>query len=54
MYKKHRPICKNIPHIAYGADYNPEQWKLYPQIIENDMKFMPMAHCNVMTVGVFS
>ena len=54
MYKKHRPICKNIPHIAYGADYNPEQWKLYPQIIEDDMKFMPMAHCNVMTVGVFS
>lgn len=54
MKNRYNPICKKLPHIAYGADYNPEQWKLYPQIIQDDLKFMPEAHCNVMTLGVFS
>ena len=41
-------------HMLYGADYNPEQWLAYPEVLEADVKMMQQAHCNVMSVGIFS
>lgn len=40
--------------FLHGADYNPEQWLDYPDIFENDIDLMKKAHCNVMSVGIFS
>lgn len=40
--------------ILYGADYNPEQWLDYPDILEKDVELMKQAHCNIMSVGIFS
>ena len=40
--------------IFYGADYNPEQWLDYPEILEKDIELMKKAHCNIMSVGIFS
>ena len=39
--------------IYHGADYNPEQWKDYPDIIDEDMRLMKLAHCNVMSINIF-
>ena len=40
--------------FLHGADYNPEQWLEYPEILDKDIEFMKKAHCNVMTIGIFS
>lgn len=40
--------------ILYGADYNPEQWKKYPEVLEEDIRLMKKAGCNVMSVGIFA
>ena len=46
---------KNIfDEFLHGADYNPEQWLDYPEIFEKDIELMKKAHCNVMSVGIFS
>lgn len=40
--------------FLHGGDYNPEQWLKYPDILEKDIEYMKKAHCNVVTLGVFS
>ena len=47
-------INKNFPHFIHGADYNPEQWRDYEGIWDEDMRLMQLANCNEMTVGIFS
>lgn len=43
-----------MDNILYGADYNPEQWKNHPEILEEDIRLMKKAGCNVMSVGIFA
>lgn len=50
---KHNSITK-IDRFLHGADYNPEQWKNHPEILEEDIRMMKLAGCNVMSVGIFS
>ncbi len=40
--------------LIYGADYNPDQWKMHPEIIDEDMRLMKLAGMNEMTIGIFS
>lgn len=40
--------------FLHGCDYNPEQWIDYPKIIDKDMEYMKKAHCNVVSLGIFS
>ena len=40
--------------FLYGADYNPEQWKKHPNILEEDIQLMKKAGCNIMSVGIFA
>ncbi|MCF6409513.1 beta-galactosidase [Alkalihalobacillus sp. EGI L200015] len=40
--------------MLHGADYNPEQWAYEPGILEEDIRLMKLAKCNVMSVGIFS
>lgn len=40
--------------IFHGADYNPEQWLDYPDILEKDIQMMKECNCTVMSVGIFS
>ena len=42
------------PHFLHGADYNPDQWLAYPGVLKQDPKMMAQAHCNCMSVGIFS
>lgn len=38
----------------HGADYNYEQWLDNPEILADDFRLMQLAHCNIMSVGIFS
>lgn len=40
--------------FLHGADYNPEQWLSYPEILQQDIEYMKKAHCNVVSIGIFS
>lgn len=40
--------------FLHGCDYNPEQWQDYPDILEKDVQYMKDAHCNVVSLGIFS
>lgn len=44
----------SYPHFLHGGDYNPEQWLAYPEIFEQDLEHMKKAHCNAMSIGIFS
>jgi beta-galactosidase len=41
-----------FPHVAYGGDYNPEQWT--PDTWQEDARLMQEAGVNRVTLGVFS
>ncbi|WP_025678996.1 beta-galactosidase [Paenibacillus polymyxa] len=51
---KYPPISERVPRMLHGADYNPEQWQQYPQVLAEDIRLMKLAKCNVMSVGIFS
>lgn len=52
--KKFPPLSAKAPVLLHGADYNPDQWQDCPDILEKDIAMMQQAHCNVMSVGIFS
>jgi beta-galactosidase len=41
-----------LPSLAFGGDYNPEQWPRH--VWEDDVRLMREAGVNLVTVGVFS
>ena len=45
---------KFFEHIIHGGDYNPDQWIKTPEIWDEDMRLMKLAHVNSATVGIFS
>ncbi|PNQ83805.1 beta-galactosidase [Paenibacillus polymyxa] len=51
---KYPPISERVPRMLHGADYNPEQWQQYPEVLAKDIRLMKLAKCNVMSVGIFS
>lgn len=54
MSKKYPPISSKAGVMLHGADYSPEQWLKYPEILREDIRLMKLANCNVMSVGIFS
>lgn len=46
------PVLPRHPGLAFGGDYNPEQWPLAVQ--EEDVELMQRAGVTLATVGVFS
>lgn len=42
------------PHIIHGGDYNPDQWIDTPEIWDEDVRLMKLAHINSATVGIFA
>ncbi|UJF34927.1 beta-galactosidase [Paenibacillus hexagrammi] len=51
--KKFSPIHPKVTGFLHGADYNPDQWQKYPHILEEDIRLMKLAKCNVMSVAIF-
>jgi beta-galactosidase len=54
MTTKYPPISPKIPRLLHGADYNPDQWQQYPDVLAEDIRLMKLAKCNVMSVGIFA
>lgn len=54
MTQKYPPISPKIPRLLHGADYNPDQWQQYPEVLAEDSRLMQLARCNVMAVGIFA
>ena len=44
----------NMKKIMHGGDYNPDQWRHMPEIIDEDMRLMKLAKCNLISVGIFA
>jgi beta-galactosidase len=45
-------LGERLPHLAFGGDYNPEQW---PEAVwPEDIRLMREAGVNLVTIGVFS
>lgn len=51
---KNKPLTPRFPHMLHGGDYNPEQWKRYPEILEKDVELMKQAHINCVSLGIFA
>ncbi len=47
-------VIDGWPHIIHGADYNPDQWLKYPDILQEDMRLMKLANMNSATIGIFA
>lgn len=45
---------KFFDHIIHGGDYNPDQWIKTPEIWDEDMRLMKLAHINSATINIFS
>lgn len=45
-------ICRKLPKIFYGGDYNPDQWP--EEIWNEDMRLFKKAGVNMVTLPVFS
>lgn len=43
-----------FPHILHGGDYNPEQWRTYPDILERDIELFKKANINCVSLGIFA
>ena len=43
----------NMPGLLHGGDYNPEQWLDRPDILEEDIRLMKLAHVNNVTRNIF-
>ena len=43
-----------LPYIIHGGDYNPDQWIETPEVWDEDMRLMKLAHVNSATVGIFA
>ncbi len=54
MTKRYPPINPKCPHFLHGGDYNPDQWLHAPAVLREDLRLMKLAHCNAMSVGIFS
>ena len=50
---KHKPVTA-YPHILHGGDYNPDQWKNYPEILEEDIRLFKLAGINAVSLGIFA
>jgi beta-galactosidase len=42
------------PRLIHGGDYNPDQWLHDPEVLEDDLRLMKLAHINSASVGIFA
>ena len=45
-------LCPKLHGIAYGGDYNPEQWP--EDVWKEDAQLMKEAGVNLVSLGIFS
>ena len=51
---RYPPIIPGLPHVLHGGDWNPDQWRDEPGVLEQDFALMEKAGCNNFSVGIFA
>ncbi len=51
---RYPPVNPKCPHLLHGGDWNPDQWRDVPGILDEDFRLMDLAHANAMSVGIFA
>lgn len=41
-------------HLLHGGDYNPDQWLDVPDVLQDDLRLMRLAHTNTYSIGIFA
>ena len=41
-------------HLLHGGDYNPDQWLDIPDVLQDDLRLMRLAHTNTYSIGIFA
>ncbi|MDW2886029.1 beta-galactosidase [Exiguobacterium artemiae] len=41
-------------HMLHGGDYNPDQWLHVPDVLQDDLRLMRLAHTNTYSIGIFA
>ena len=49
-----KPFNPKFPFFLHGGDYNPDQWRHIPGIVDEDFRLFPLAGINSASVGIFS
>lgn len=52
--KNYGPINSKMKSMLHGGDYNPDQWRDYEGIWDEDFRLMELSKCNAMSIGIFS
>jgi beta-galactosidase len=47
-------LGERVPGLLHGGDYFPEQWLHDPAVLEEDIRLMKRARCNVVSMGMFA
>lgn len=47
-------LHEKFPFFLHGGDYNPDQWRHVPGIVDKDFELFPLAEINSLSVGIFS
>jgi beta-galactosidase len=51
---RYPPIIPGYPHLLHGGDWNPDQWKDEPRVLQEDFALMEKSGCNTFSVGIFA
>lgn len=54
MKQQFSSATPKFPHLLHGGDYNPEQWLMYPEVLEQDIALFRQANINCVSLGIFS
>src|SRR5699024_5163714 len=46
--------ASRVHKMLHEADYFPEQWVKYSKILDEDIRLMKLANCNVMSISMFA
>lgn len=49
-----RIYTSNARHLLHGGDYNPDQWLDVPDVLQDDLRLMRLAHTNTYSIGIFA
>lgn len=47
-------LLPGFDRILHGGDYNPDQWRRYPEVTAEDARLLDAARINFVTLGVFA
>jgi beta-galactosidase len=47
-------VLPGFDRILHGGDYNPDQWRRYPEVAAEDERLLDAARINFVTLGVFA